>query len=77
MIDLATSVESKMLECFGMENHDDKIRADERRKLLNWLDDNDALGTEVYDSKHFCYYHQRLSPEELLKDYEESMKGDN
>lgn len=39
MVDLRTSVESKMLECFGMDNHDDKIRADERKKVLNEVEE--------------------------------------
>lgn len=35
MVDFTTNIESKMIECFGMDNHDDKIRADERRKTID------------------------------------------
>lgn len=35
MVDFTTNIESKMLECLGMDNHDDKIRADERAKTID------------------------------------------
>ncbi len=38
MYNLRTCTESKMLECFGMDDHDDKIRADERAMVLDKLE---------------------------------------
>lgn len=78
MVDLRTSVESKMIECFGMDNHDDKIRADERAKTIREIEqamyhqcfevDNPA-DMQKWDGGNWFRY-------KLFENVIEKMKGD-
>lgn len=66
MVDFTTNIESKMIECLGMDNHDEKIRADERRKFAEWLSENKMV---IDCQKGY------LSSKEILLLYAEKMKG--